>query len=420
MSGWEGLALSSPGAGQWQAEPYPPRSPVRRGLSTWRILVLCLGVLLTAGAALAAWFVLPPATIVQTRIVADGSGPDSRAALAEAELRLQAMPAGSATLDGHGDTLVITAADEDPAVARQRARSIANALLNLPLATAARLVSGSVQPGLVPDRQASNRAGLMADRNRLQATLDAMDGQIATISASLTGIARDIAAGARSVADHKPGHETLDKATAALTDLQLQRIQLQSRYQDDYPAITALDGQIRSMRSFLQDEQHRVDAGDRTTVDPGLATERDRLHVEMAQLIDRRSATAGELASATRALANAPVDRAAPVVTPTVASPAPPAPMLIEASTTISSGPDFRAIAAGMAGLCGLLASIVAWFKPRRSYQPVPADLLLQRLEAVLLPGGMAVLPEARYSTLARAEPTRRLHSSPTAVERSM
>ncbi len=340
--------------------------------------------------------------------MADNSGPAGRATLAEAALRIGAIPGQTASLDAFGDALVVTISDDDPTAARQRARSAADTLLNMSAETRQARLPSAASPGPVrPNPDASRQSTLLADRSRLQGELGSIDGRLSTVSASLTGIARDIAAGTRASADRKPGHETLDKTTVALADLQLQRIQLQTRYQDDYPAVVALDGQIRSLRSFLQDEQHRLDVAARIgtdLTDPVLGSERDRLRAELSQLTDRRAATATELASVIRALASPLPERPAPRFDAILADPAPPAPMLIEGATTVINGADPSWIAASAVAAAGLLLSLLAWFKPRRADRSVRAEMLLQHFEALLLPPPTATasLPAGSYTALTR------------------
>ena len=409
MSDWGHFALSSPGTPhQWQAESYPAVGRSRRVVSGWRVGVLCLGLLLTTASVGAVWLALRPSTLVQTRIMADTGGPAGRAALADAALWIGSAPGQRASLDAFGETLVIAVSDEDPVTARQRTRSIADTLLNISAVARQDRRLSQAPPGPVPpDPDVSRHAALLADRSRLQAEMDAADGRMSVVSASLTGIARDIAAGARAVADLRPRHETLDKATVALADLQLQRIQLQSRYQDDYPAVVALDGQIRSLRSFLQDEQHRLDAAARTGIefaDPVLGNERDRLRTELSQWTDRRAAAAAELAGVTRALALPVAARPTPHPEPVIADEAPPSPMLVEAATTVTELADLRPIAAPAVGVVGLLLSLAVWFWPSRARRSVRTEMLLQQLEVLLLPppGTMASLPPGGYTALAR------------------
>ena len=390
---------------QWEAEPYPQPSAERRTLSAWRMFVLCFGLTATAGAAAASWFAFWPPTRVETRIVGDGTGATVRAALANAALRIGAAPGQSALLEAGGDTLVIATEDAEAGVAWRRARSLAESLLNAPLRPDPARASLPL-----PTAPVGTRAALLSDRNRLLAAAEATDARAASVSASLTAIARDSAAGARSSADRKAdadqrtGRTTLDKGAAALADLQLQRIQLAGRYQDDYPAVVALDGQIRTLRSFLQEEARRVDAAARAPqadpADPILSNERDRLRAELSQLNDRRVAVGAELATVVRTLAATPPDQALPPPRPPAAAPAP---VLVEAATTITSGPDYRWILVPAATAAALLLAVLAWFKPRRRGANVTADLLLQRIEAALLPhGGVVALPSEAYPALTR------------------
>lgn len=391
------MQLAHPSSGNlqhWEAEAYPELWHAAPVLSAGRIRVLCLGLLLTALALAAAWVTLGPATVVQTRIVADSTDAAGRAALADLALRVGTAPERSVMLVNNGEALVIAVRDGNPASAWRRARSMADTMLD---------ASRSASPIAAPERRTASagvegRTARMAERNRLLASVDGIDARAASLSAALTGIARDIAAGARSTAERKGGRETLDKGTAALADLQLQRIQLLTRYQDDYPAVAAIDGQIRSLRSFLQDEARRVDAASHApATDSGdltLLAERDRLRAEATQLNDRRTAIGVQLDTLDRSLA---ADQPAAGPPPETGAVNPTAPVLLEASTVISRGPDSRWLALPAIAGAGLLVSVLAWFKPRRQAVALPVDLLLQRLEAAMarrpaLPQGMPAL----------------------------
>ena len=395
-------ALSVPGnPHQWQADTYPDHTPVQRGLSAWRVLVSCLGLPLTAAAAVGAWFLFWPATLVQVRIVADLGGPTGRAALAEAALRMDTGPDRPATLEDAGDALVIAVTHEDAAVARRRARSAADLVLNLRLAATAAQPQPAPAPH-PPEPRSANRNALLADQSRLQAALEATDRNAAAASASLTGVIRDIAGGLRIAAERKGGRETLDKGTAALAELQLQRIQVLSRYQDDFPAIVALDGQIHRLRGFLVDETRRIEAS-RTPGDPSdpvLGAERDRLRGELARLNDRRATLGVELAAATSSLDAIPPETITPEPAP--APVATPVPILIEAATTIATGPDHRWLAVYATATAGLMLVVAAWFKPRRYPRGRQPALLPMRLHTMQLPHGpTASLGGGGYESLA-------------------
>ncbi len=409
-----GGATLSGSAFQWQAEAYPASVPVRRGVAAPRVLALCLGLPLMAAAIAASCLLLNPVTLVQTRIVADGAGPAGRVALAEAAMRLAAMPGQTALLSGQEEALLITVTGEDAAATRQRARSVTDAVLDMPHAAGPQPAVGIATPPRQDGPDAAARAAL-AERSRLQATLDTTDARMAAVSASLTGIARDLAANAHATAERRPSRETLDRAAAALADLQLQRIQLQSRYQDSYPAVLALDGQIQSLRAHMQEEARRLDTAARVpdAADPALTGERDRLRGELSQLTDRRATAASALAIVTRTLASAAAERpdADPRPSPPAAS-VPPNPVLLEAATTVTAGPDYRWIVAPALLALGLALAMLPWLRPRRT-QPVAAELLLQRMEALLLPalaGGPGRLhPALPYPATPAATPVGRV-----------
>jgi hypothetical protein len=374
-------------------EPAEPGS-ARRHVSLWRVAVVGLGAGLTAAACAALWVLLAPLTVVQTRFVADGGGAMARSALAEAALRLGA----AASLTERGDALLVTVSTSDPVIAWLQARSLANAVLDLP-AGPDRAQSAAVPSPAPPS---DPRALLQAERARLQAEADAIESRLATASASMSAVVRDIAAASRDAADHKTGHEILDHAQAALADLQLQRIKLQSRYQDDFPAIGVVDAQIKAMRGFIQDETHRLDssaAAGAGSADAALAAERDRLRGEMAQLEQRRVAVMAEMAALGHGggVAAAPLP---PALVPAAALP--PVPVLIEGATTLSWGADLRWLALPAASLTGLLLSLLAWFMPRRRASvAVEADLLLRRIESGLLQAPTTpALPGGGYTAL--------------------
>ena len=396
------IAALPPDGGLWEAERYPADREAHRILSMWRVGVLFVGFGATAAVGGWAWDNFQPEARVQLRIVADGPGAAARALLAESALRLGDRPNRTATLDSGGDALVISATAEDTAAAWMIARSATDIILS------------TVRPAPMPadpapserpraERPPSPRTAPMAERARLLAAADAVDARIAAVSAGLTAITRDLAATARISADRKAGRETLDKGAAALADLQLQRLQLLSKYQDDYPAVLVLDGQIRSMKAFLQDESRRVDAATRADpAEPILSAERDRLRAELAQLTDRKTSLAAELATSMR-VAAVPVADATPAPPP--ARFVPPAPVLMEAETTATRLADPRWTILPITGAAGLLLTVLAWFKPRRRAGLLQVEHLVTRLEhviAALPPPQRMRLQHEGYAALAQ------------------
>ena len=366
MSGSAVVAMQTAELSAWrvvgvgQAPAGRPRSWALPGA------VFLLGVTVTGAAATALWAANTPATIVQTRIHADGPGDTARQTLSDVALRLSGAADRPLALADGGDTLVVTERDGDPAEARKRTRALVDTVLNLSLAA----------PGLVAQPAVTPGGALQAERTRLAAAVDAAQNRTAAISASLTDLARDIAS--RGAADRRPGRETLDKGNAALADLQLQRLQLASKYQDTYPAVIALDGQIRNLRVFLMDEARRIEV--KPAADPADATlvrERERLRAELIQVEDRRKAAASELDGVERKLAAAPA-AAAPVLAAVV-----PPTVLVAAATTSFTAPDTRPGTMQMLAAFGLiLSSLGALLVRSRRVTGGLNGLMLERLVA--------------------------------------
>ena len=343
--------------------PSPCRPAWRRAAAVFGI-----GLALTAGAAAATWAMLRPDTVVQTRIVADGNA--GRGTLSEMALRLTGAPGQPVSLQGSGQALVVTVQGRDPAEAEQRSRSLVDAILDAP--TAAPMLYAAPEP-------VGADAGPRGERDRIAAALAALDAQRAAASAALTTVARDMAAASRT-ADAKPGHETLDKGNAALADLQLQRLQLASKYQDTYPAVLALDGQIRNLRVFLMDEAQRVQPhpGQAAAADAVLAAERDRLRTELGQSDERRRSLVAQLAALDRAPASTVVRSAAvPVLM---------APMLLAAATSNFDAADERPTLIPAVAAAGLLLSgLAALLAARRRVPSASPNLMLEPISPGML-----------------------------------
>ncbi len=370
MSG--GTVVAVPGAG---------------GLAVWRVVaparprrylpagVFGLGLLVTGCGVAAAWDAMQPDTVVHTRIVADGaSDAAGRAALSELALRLAGAADRPAALQEGGEALVVTARDRDPAAARERSGSLVDAILN---ASPAWVPTPAGQAPAPP----ADRPG--AGRARLAAAIDAIDARSAAVSAALTALVHDAASASRSTAERKPGRETLDKGNAALADLELQRLQLVTKYQDTYPAVVALDGQIRSLRVFLMDEAHRIEPR-ATAADPAealLSNERERLLAEASQLSERRRVAVADLATADRRLAVLP-----PVVAAAAASATVVPPVLVAAATTsFTRTDDARLTIVPAIAAAGLVLSAALALCVRRRPKAPPHAVVLEPLPVGML-----------------------------------
>ena len=211
MSGSTLIAMPNTGEmALWRlvaAQPRTSRAPLRRS-----VMAFGLGLGLTSAAVAATWTAMRPDTVVQTRILTDGDA--ARPALSDLALRFVGAPGQPVSLQEGGRALLVSVRDHDPALAAQRSRALVDAILDAPLAVPVT----DATPNLVDPA-----VGLRAQRDRIVAAMAAVDAQGAAGSASLTTLARDIAAASRP-ADQKPGHEALDKGNAALADLQLQRV----------------------------------------------------------------------------------------------------------------------------------------------------------------------------------------------------
>jgi hypothetical protein len=369
----------------------PPRPRIGAAM-----IVFGLGLAVTTAGAMAVWQRTGPDAVVSTRILADSSSSvGARNTLAETALRFVSVPGHPVTLEDGGTALVVTAQDPDPAVAQSRAGSLVDTILGVPVASPP---SAAVLPVTSP------LGTLAANRNRLLAAIDAVDAQSVSLSGRLTDLVRDMAAGARTSADRRPGREALDKGNATLADLQLQRIQLLTRYQADFPAVVALDGQIQSLRAFLTDQAKRSLAPSPIITDPAapmLTDEMNRVKASLAGLDDRRRNLMAELVSANAAIAALPPEQAA-VLAPV----APPAPMLVQAATTMGFGPDPRLVIIPAIAAAGLvLSALIGLIFLRRRAAPASMQpcFLLEQVEG----GGTVltrVLPQA-YRAIGDAGP---------------
>ncbi len=356
----------------WRLVEARPPSPSRWA---WRSLaVFGVGLVLTGGVAAAAWAAMRPDTVVQTRILVDGGA--ARPALSDIALRLVGTAGQPVSLQEGGRALVVSVQDRDPMRAQQRSQALVDAILDAPVAAPA--ADASPAP-------ASPAVALRAERDRVTAAIAGLDAQGPVASASLTALARDIAAASRP-ADQKPGHETLDKGNAALADLQLQRLQLVAKYQDTYPAVVALDGQIRNLHVFLMDEAQRIQARPDQS-GPALAVlnaERDRLRAESAERDERRRTLVGQLAALDTRLATLPL------TAPALASAVTSAPVLVAAATSNLNGVDSRPVTAQIVAAIGLALSALAALLVGRRHAPLSLQgLMLQPIT----PGMLAAAP---------------------------
>ncbi len=369
-------------------QPEPSRSNLRRSAA-----ILCFGLVLTGAAAVVTWLVQRPDIVVQSRIVADG--PAGRAALSDMALRLAGVPGEPVSLQEGGQALVVTVRGRDPVQAERRSRSLVDAILDAPVPT---------PPMPVRADMGSPDARPGTERDRIAAAIIAADAQRAAVSASLTTLARDIAS-ASHAADGKPGHETLDKGNAALADLQLQRLQLASKYQDTYPAVIALDGQIRNLHVFLADEAQRVQGhpAQAEAANAVLNGERDRLRGELTQLDARRRDLAAQLDVANRRLAAMPASVRAPVPAALVA------PMLVVATTSNLSSPDHRLTMGSIVAAIGMvLSGLAALVAGRRRTPNRAGGLLLEPVPVGMLPvGTVRPLPPPGFPSLLDNGPVR-------------
>lgn len=360
------------------AEPVPRVPEIRRVRHNplWlRRLAYSAAVLgATAAGCAAIWRAYPPGVTVQARIMPDPADTsDSRVALANAALRI-GQPA--ARLAAGGQELVLSAHEPTMPEAQRQAQSMVDALLNTQPAPAS---LPPVPP--VPD----DRGPLRAERASLQAAIDAADQRAAALSQSLTGLARDLSASGRIAADRRPGREVLQKAEAALAEATLQRIQLQSRYQDDFPAIVALDVQIKRLRSFLADEQRRLDTP--PGADPVLTAERDRLRAEQTLVDERRKGLVASLAAVDQSLG-------APAPVAVVAAAAAPPAVLLQGAMTAAPDPDLRQAILPPLALGGVFLAGLAALLPRRRAVPAYGALrlrLVQDRHAALPPNEGAI-----------------------------
>jgi uncharacterized protein involved in exopolysaccharide biosynthesis len=206
-------------------------------------------------------------------------------------------------------------------------------------------------------------------RVQLATELEAADQRAGMLSQSLTELARDMVAAFRATDNHSVSTEVADQGAALLAELQLKRVQLASKYQDDFPALVALDGEIAKLRSVIAGEQRRSSMA-RSAANPvftALAEERRRVSAELETLNRRREALRRQIAS---------LDR--PVPAQAVVSDQP---RLVASGLFLTSGPDPRLLSLPLIALVGASGTLVLqWLLMRQRntlVTPVEAELVL-------------------------------------------
>jgi hypothetical protein len=346
--------------------------------------VFCFGLLATACVGSAIWQYDVPDTVISTRILVNGATDASaRAALSEIITRFSVMSNGPLMLQDDGLAIVVTTHDQDPEKAAQHSRSLVDAILNAP-------ISALSIPTLAPSMSHNPWDDLLTDRARLVRARDVIEAQSIAVSTSLATLVRDTVLTRRTAVDHRPGREVLDKGNTALADLLLQRLQLVSKYQDSYPAVLALDGQIRNLRVFLMDETHRIETKPiADSADAMLTVERDRLNMELAHLDDRRRTLASEIGR---------IDDQSPMLSMRTVPPpvAVPQPILVSAATARVLTENDRVTTVQILVAAGIMisAALGLLLRPRRRSK-LPQSLMLEQVRGdVLSSRFLSVTPE--------------------------
>ncbi len=212
------------------------------------------------------------------------------------------------------------------------------------------------------------RAALSTTRARLAAELDAGDKRAAALSQSLTDLARDMVAALKSTDNRTASTEVSDQGAALLAELQLKRVQLASKYQDGYPALTAMDNEIAKLRAVVAGEQRRssVLRAAATPVFTALGEERKRVSTELEALNARRDTRRGQIATIDRQLAGS-----VPVATP----------RLRAGGVLLTAGPDPRLVSLPLILLVGVSGTLLLqWLLMRQRsavVTPMEAELVL-------------------------------------------
>ena len=373
-----------------------------RGADLWRSFachqLIFWGALgLTLAAAAASWYIQQPPGEAETRIAVElpAGAPESvaanaiaaaRGALRGAALRETALDAiGSRIvfpdlrggreealqrLDGFisavpvegGNALLVRIRHPDAAVAVDLDRALVAALLSRQAP-----VPQPKPPVITP--LTGPKEVLQGMRARVAADLASADRRAAVLSDGLTDTAHDMVSALRATAtqnDTRPlAADVLDQGRVLMAELQLKRLQLASKYQDDFPAVTALDAEIDKLKSFLASEQKLgAPAPHGPPVNPVLDTlgaERRRLTSELDEENQRRLALRAQLATLDGQIA-------ASVPPPAVAvAPAPPPPILIAGNTTLLPVPDPRFLSVPLIVLVGMAGALVLQWAALRS-----------------------------------------------------
>ena len=330
------------------------------------------GWLVMLGAGLLAalfWVAEPPDEFATARL--DAPVAEAAALLGRPDTRLDALSAVGLTrvfpglLPGDPADRRIALARLDQAIAIRREGEhaltidvhladprLAGALLRELLAP---VVAPAAESAPVPARPA-RLDDLRAERARIDATLDAADNRAAAVSASMTDLARDMV-GALRVADAKPPTaDVVDEARKLLAELQLKRVELSSKYQDDFPAIGAVDGEIAKLRGFIDAEEHRATAR-RPAANPvfeTLTAERRRLATELDGLDAQRAALRARQQSLQAAIDTAERQPAPP---PPVA-----APRAVAGPVQLVAEPDLRLVVVPAILALGVILALLTQF----------------------------------------------------------
>jgi hypothetical protein len=293
------------------------------------------------------------------KLVFPDLSPDRPIDTPEALRRLAQQQSLQVAPDGLG--IVVAAWHRNPAAAR----ALDDALV------AAVLAHQTEEPTDLP---ADFRPGLRANRARLTAELEAADRRAASLSQSLTDLARDMVSALKSTDNRSVSTEVSDQGAALLAELQLKRVQLGSKYQDGYPALSALDDEIAKLRSVVAGEQRRSSVV-RSSANPvflALGEERKRVGAELDALNARRDGLRGQIAGIDRQFSGQ-VSSAAPEISER--------PRLSAGDMLLTSGADPRFMSLPMILLVGALGTfLLQWLLMRQRsalVTPVEAELIL-------------------------------------------
>lgn len=278
-----------------------------------------------------------------------------------------------------GRELLVRTRHDDPAVAIALDRALVAVLLarQAPRPAAA-------APAPVAASRARPLDVLQPLRARLVTDLDAADHRAAMLSEQLTDTVHDMVSVLRvtsaQTADAKPpAADLMDQGRVLLGELQLKRLQLASKYQDDFPAVAALDGEIAKLRGFLSGEQRHGPPPPRGAANPladTLATERRRLEAELEEQNTLRTSLRAQLGHLDQEIAIA-----AHAPPPPAPAPAVVAPVLMAGGPTLIEVADPRLIAVPSILLVGLLGALMLQWAMLRRRQvivtPAEAELVL-------------------------------------------